>query len=256
MNRQTVTSHVYTIHSYSQAGPHKKNEDSMYVHCDERYSLLVVCDGLGGHEAGEMASKITVKHLAHSLGHEVSNNRYQALVGQSLRSADQRVFEVSTRLETPSMGTTAAVVLMRDHTLYVGWVGDSRVYLFRRDGREYYQFLKTEDHNNKTLAQKKGVKIPQGEKNSLMQAIGGGIQGVDPSTYKGFPFQQGDLIIVCSDGLTAVVSDQEIEKMIHEVPFEQLIARFVKRVEELGGVDDVSVIVMGDYTTEKFMGKS
>ena len=247
----------FIVHAKSDTGQvRQKNEDNVYTHCDDEYCLLIVCDGMGGHEAGEEASRIAVQILVRSLSRESPYNLYADLMLQALKKADQRVYEQSIRLNTPSMGTTASVVLQRNNMLYVGWVGDSRIYLFRRDGNQYFQYLKTADHNNKTTAEKNNLPPPKGKGNALNQAIGGGVQGVEPSTYRGFSFQQGDLILICSDGLTDMVCDQQIKQIIHEVPFDQLVEHLVDAANEQEGKDNISVVAMGDYTTQTFVKRA
>ena len=244
----------FIVHSKSDVGQvRQKNEDNLYAETNDTYTLLIVCDGMGGHEAGEKASAIAVQSLIHYLSREESNNQYPYLISQSLKNTDKRVFEESQKLKAPSMGTTASVVLVRNNMLYVGWVGDSRVYLFRRDGKRYYQYLKTADYNFKTIAQRNDQKIPDNEGHALIQAIGGGVEGVAPSTYKGFPFESGDLILVCTDGLTDMVSDQQITQMIHNVPFDQLADELVKAANRQGGEDNISVVLLGDRETQHFV---
>ena len=244
----------FIVQSKSDTGQvRQKNEDNLHAESHDEYTLLIVCDGMGGHEAGEKASAIAVQSLIHSLSRAAPNNRYPDLISQALKNADQRVFEESIKSKIPSMGTTASVVLIRNNMLYVGYVGDSRVYLFRRDGKRYYQYLKTADHNHKTIAQRNDQKIPENEGNALIQAIGGGVEGVAPSTYKGFSFERGDLILVCSDGLTDMVSDQQIEQIIHQVPFEKLADELVEVANRQGGEDNISVVLLGDQETQRFV---
>ena len=195
-----------------------------------------------------------MQSLIRSLSRKVHRNQYSSLVSQSLEIADRKVFHDSLRLKTPMMGTTASVVLLRNNMLYVGWVGDSRVYVFRRDGNEYYLYMKTDDHNYKTMAQRSGQPLPDDvDENILVQAIGGGVEGVKPSVYKGFPYQGGDLILVCSDGLTNMLSDTEIKHMIHEVPFDNLVDGLIGRANENGGKDNISVIILGDTKAQRFV---
>ena len=235
----------------------QNNQDTLYAKSNDDYTLLIVCDGMGGHEAGETASAIAMQSLIRALSRKVHRNQYSSLVSQALEIADRKVFHNSIRLNTPTMGTTASVVLLRDTMLYVGWVGDSRVYVFRRDEDAYYLYVKTDDHNYKTMAQRSGQPLRDDvDGNILVQAIGGGVEGVTPSTYKGFPYESGDLILVCSDGLTDMVSDAEIEQMIHEVPFDNLVEGLIDTANANGGKDNISVIILGDTKAQRFVGAS
>ena len=232
----------------------QNNEDSLHAVSNDDYTLLLVCDGMGGHEAGEAASTIAIQSLIRSLSRKVHRNHYSSLVSQSLQIADRKVFHDSLRLNVPTMGTTASVVLIRNNMLYIGWVGDSRVYVFRRDGSAYYLYVKTDDHNFKTMYQKDGQRLPADvDGNILTQAIGGGVEGVNPSTYKGFSYETGDLILVCSDGLTNMVSDAEIKQMIHKVPFDNLVDEMIDRANENGGKDNISVLMLGDREAQRFV---
>lgn len=234
----------------------QNNQDTMHAKSNDDFTLLIVCDGMGGHEAGETASAIAMQSLIRSLSRKVHRNQYSSLVSQSLEIADRKVFHNSIRLNTPTMGTTASVVLLRDTMLYVGWVGDSRVYVFRRDKDEYYLYVKTDDHNYKTMAKRSGQPLPDDvDGNILVQAIGGGVEGVTPSTYKGFSYESGDLILVCSDGLTDMVSDAEIEQLIHDVPFDNLVDGLIDTANANGGKDNISVLILGDKVAQRFVGK-
>ena len=106
----------FIVQSKSDTGQvRQKNEDNLHAESHDEYTLLIVCDGMGGHEAGEKASAIAVQSLIHSLSRAAPNNRYPDLISLELKNADQRVFEESIKSNITWMGTTASVVLIRNN---------------------------------------------------------------------------------------------------------------------------------------------
>lgn len=232
-----------------------RNEDSFYV--DVEGGLFLVADGMGGHASGEVASAIAVDTVREILlggddpeetdldlevpdPHEEIRERLR----YSMNQASLRIRKVAR--ENPAhrgMGTTLAVLLVEGDVAHIGHVGDSRIYLFR-DGR--LQRL-TRDH---TVVQQEidaGRLTPElGRvvhfKNVLTQSIG--YHGpVEPDTATR-PIEAGDLFLICSDGLTDPLDDEQIGQVCQRSRPEDLADDLVRSALEHGGDDNITVVVL------------
>ncbi len=201
------------------------NEDDLLA--DEERGLFVVADGLGGHLAGEVASRIGV-----GAAHAAMIDAGEADPEQSLRDAvhtahDAVLDGAESEPGQPGMGTTAVLArLARDERqLWVAHVGDSRAYLFRT-GRLHRL---TADH-----------RVGQG---SLTQALGT-TGDIDPDTAR-FDLEAGDRILLCTDGLTDMLSDDEIAThLATDEPVERSCDQLVDAAMAHGGVDNVTLVLI------------
>jgi serine/threonine protein phosphatase PrpC len=219
----------------------KRNEDSVLSREDE--GIFVVADGMGGYRGGEVASKLAVSTIerafvTHTFDGPVDDaipRRASELV-RAIQMANEVIFEHAGRdKQFEGMGTTicAARFSANKQRLYVGHVGDSRVYCFR-DGRLRQM---TTDHTMKDLG------ISGETAGHLSRAVG--VWPVVPiDIVLGKP-QPGDLYLLCSDGLTKMVTDNEIEVVLaaSNAP-ETVVEALVKAANDHGGKDNVSVIVV------------
>lgn len=233
----------------------ENNEDSLLV--DEESGLFIVADGMGGHASGEVASALAVESVQDVLlnQHDPDETRLdrQALddddaIRERLRYAmNQASVRIrKTALDNPvhsGMGTTLTVLLIEDGTAHFGHVGDSRLYLFR-DGR-----LKrlTRDH---TVVQQEidaGRLTPElarivPHKNILTQSVG--YHGpVEPDTSTR-PVLDEDIFLLCSDGLTDPLDDQELTHICQNTSFELLAEELVQQAIQNGTDDNVTVVVV------------
>lgn len=207
-------------------------------------ALLVVADGMGGHQAGEVASGQTVEMLQELFSSSVyrrwvdynpDREDYYALVlKEVVEAVNERLYGVASgRRELKGMGTTATVALLVGPQLYIGHVGDSRAYLLR-NGRLRQL---TKDHAS---AQRQNV---------LTRALGVGmLVRVDRSIHD---VQAGDALILCTDGLTNLVSDAEIQSGIqHSRNPQQACDGLVDLANQRGGPDN-STLVVAHLTEER-----
>ena len=240
----------------------KHNEDAYLV--DAERGLFVVADGMGGHAAGEVASRITVESIqefisstddatesswpfGHTAGASTGGNRLTAAVE---RANEKVMHAVSNRPELKGMGTTVVATLIDGDRATLVHVGDSRAYLYR-DGE-----LKrlTDDHswvqeqvNAGILSEDEAKSHPL--KNVVTRALGGSPHvSVDLIEV---PLRPGDRFLLCSDGLTGMVPDEEIhEFFLSEPPPEAAVRHLVERANESGGVDNITVIVIDVFLDE------
>ncbi|HEV8268311.1 MAG TPA: Stp1/IreP family PP2C-type Ser/Thr phosphatase, partial [Thermoanaerobaculia bacterium] len=234
----------------------RHNEDAYLLDSDR--GLFVVADGMGGHAAGEVASRITVESIQEFIAgteeeHENTwpfgfNNRY-SLEGNRLTTAVERANEkvmraVQNRPELKGMGTTVVAALFDASRATLVHVGDSRAYLYRNGELKRL----TDDHswvqeqvNAGILSEDEAKTHPL--KNVVTRALGGAPHvAVDLIEV---PVQPGDRFILCSDGLTGMVSDEEItDRLSSGEPLEKIIRGLIEHANERGGIDNITAIVV------------
>lgn len=201
------------------------NEDDLLA--DEQRRLFIVADGLGGHLAGEVASRIAVR-AAHAALVDADEADPERSLRDALYIAHDAVLEgADVEPGQPGMGTTAvlAQVASDERQLWVAHIGDSRGYLLRA-GRLYRL---TADH-----------RVGSG---SLTQALGTS-GDIAPETAR-FDLDAGDRLLLCSDGLTDMVDDDEIAtSLASEEPVERSCDRLVDAAMSHGGVDNITLVLV------------
>jgi protein phosphatase len=234
----------------------KHNEDSFAFDAEE--GLFIVADGMGGHAAGEVASKITVETIGEFIAatrqkeeatwpfkynHELEFNSNRLAV--AIEKANERVMAaVAAQPWLKGMGTTVVAGLLNEKILSLAHVGDSRAYLLR----EKQLSCLTDDHSwvheqvaAGILTEEEAKSHPL--KNVVTRALGGG-PSVSPDLQE-LVFLPGDRFLFCSDGLTTMLSDDEIQDAaIAESDPKKLCEKLVELANEKGGVDNVTVVVV------------
>lgn len=232
------------------------NEDRF--HADPAAGLFIVCDGMGGHRAGEVASSRTAalipQHLAALTADptlpligmirpewSVATNR----LASAVRLANHRVHqEAAQQLAYAGMGTTVVAAWLVGSTVSVAHVGDSRLYLIRD---QTIQPL-TRDHSLVQEQVRSGL-LTEAEaahathKHVLTRAIG--VQPQVDVELGEFPLVHGDLLLLCSDGLTTGVSPDEILRVVLESPDPQTVSNhLIALANDAGGVDNTTVVAV------------
>ncbi len=233
------------------------NEDSFIVL--KEYDLFVVADGMGGHRAGDVASKLateTISEFFRSTANEdvtwpfhfdtsLSEEENRLLTG--IRVANRQIFERSTRSrEYHGMGTTVvgAMFSPRKGRMYIGHVGDSRCYRVRKGEIK----LLTRDHslfNDYLLAMPDLTEEQRRElpKNVITRALGMQDQVAVDLQYD--EAQPGDTYILCSDGLSGMIEDEEIQQIILGcVDIREAARKLIERANEHGGEDNITAVVI------------
>ena len=211
--------------------------------------LCVVCDGMGGAKAGNVASAMAAEefarevqaHYRHSMGMEAVD----ALLDQAVKSANFAVYDKSHQFEEfEGMGTTLVAAILRGKSVTVINVGDSRVYRINEDGITQI----TVDHSLVQLMIRRGEMTPEQArnfpgKNYITRAI-----GTEPSVKADIfhlDLKRGDELLLCSDGLTNLVHDQEILfEVIHGAEKEQCCQRLLEIAKYRGAPDNVTSILV------------
>lgn len=212
-------------------------------------NLLVVADGMGGHRAGDFASKYTVEVLEK----EVRNSKEthpEAIIGSAIQTANEKLIqeaESDSRLE--GMGTTLVAATIMDRTLYFANVGDSRLYLINKEIRQL-----SRDHSMVEemvrlggLTEEEAKHHP--DKNIITRAIGVK-KRVEPDFFE-YRLKGGDIILMCSDGLTNMVDDDEIFQIVKSSrDIVEAVENLIQRANENGGADNIGVILAEPYADE------
>jgi serine/threonine protein phosphatase PrpC len=234
----------------------KHNEDAFTL--DEIEGLFIVADGMGGHAAGEVAAKITVETIGEFIAatrqkeeatwpfkynHELAFNSNRLAI--AIEKANERVMSaVAAQPWLKGMGTTVVAGLLNEKILSLAHVGDSRAYLYR-DG-ELTRL--TDDHSWVHEQVSAGI-LTEDEakthplKNVVTRALGGG-PSVSPDLRE-MEFSKGDAFLFCSDGLTTMLSDEEIRDSVaadEKKGPQTLCENLVGLANDKGGVDNITVV--------------
>ncbi len=237
----------------------KHNEDNLLldVNGESEEGLFIVADGMGGHAAGEVASKITVDTVGEFIAatrqkeeatwpfkynHELHFNSNRLAV--AIEKANERVMAaVAAQPWLKGMGTTVVAGLLDGKILSLAHVGDSRAYLYR--GGQLSRL--TDDHSWVHEQVAAGI-LTEDEakshplKNVVTRALGGG-PSVSPDLQE-LSFESGDVFLFCSDGLTTMLSDEEIRDAVaSEGDPKALCERLVQTANDKGGVDNITVVI-------------
>lgn len=228
----------------SKKGLRHENQDSFLInHCKK---IFVVADGMGGHNAGQIASAIAIEAAERFF--ENNNNKYSdkaLLVAHSLSAANKEVIEyTSVYPETIGMGTTMTFVYMDDNGLaYIGHVGDSRAYLINTSGIAQL----TNDHSyvgellrNGGITEEAALSHPQ--RNLLMRAIGCSPQvEIDVIIHE---VNKDDMILLCTDGLFNMVSNEDIKLIVLQNSIKDAVDILVDTALKSGGNDNITVVLI------------
>lgn len=239
----------------------KVNEDSFLsekLEGIENTYLYIVADGMGGHNAGEVASSMAVQEVAQYikrnleiLGHSESD--ILDLVRNSMLYANDKVYKTSIiKSNCLGMGTTLSMVLIKGGIAYMGHVGDSRIYLVRE--KQIKQL--TEDHSLVAELVKSGSIKPEEadshpQKNVITRALGTEYS-LDPDVFLE-NIQDGDILLICSDGLTNAVKEENMVRiLIDNADLNETCGLLIEKAKENGGFDNITVVVIqmckgGDY---------
>lgn len=227
------------------------NEDS--IGADASIGLAVLADGMGGYNAGEVASGIAVamisaemKKALAGLNGELDLATAEQLVGENAVRANSAIFQASqNQAQYAGMGTTLVVALWYDNRLVVGHIGDSRLYCFREGTLQQV----TRDHSllqeqiDSGLITKEQARHSQ-NKNLVTRAV-----GIDPEVepeVHSYPVQAGDIYLMCSDGLNDMVTDDDMQLTLSSLQANLPLAaeQLVQQANDNGGRDNVSVILV------------
>jgi PPM family protein phosphatase len=207
---------------------------------------------MGGHAAGEVASRLAVEVVARVYYDHAGEP--QPALSEALVAANHAIYAAARRdASLHGMGTTCTALALRQGAAFLAHVGDSRLYLVR--GGEIYQL--SEDHSAVAEMLRRGLLSAQearehAERNVILRALGTHAE-VNVTTWEqGFPVRAGDCFLLCSDGLSDLVADEEIRHAVESAEAAQSCARLIALARERGGHDNITVALLslGRSTTE------
>jgi protein phosphatase len=232
------------------------NEDHFAVELP--LNLFVLCDGMGGQAAGEVASRLGVETIIHHCrdhhrnGREDISGEYREeftpqtnRLASGVRLANEAIYTQAMKdASTAGMGATVVAGQLNENILSIAHVGDSRIYLFR--GRQLQQL--TQDHSLVMEQVRQGLmSVQQAEESELANVILRAL-GAEPTVQVDVDelwVGAGDQILLCSDGLTRMVTEAEIAAVLAQITSPQQAAdRLVEMANEKGGVDNTTVIIV------------
>jgi len=251
-----LTNHLEIVRLTDVGQRREHNEDS--IASDAEIGLVVLADGMGGYKAGEVASEIAVLTIVAELketmqelepGETDAVNGMQAeslLIVDAVAKANESIYNVSQdQPQCAGMGTTLVVGLFTNNKLLAGHIGDSRMYRLRAG--ELQQI--TEDHSLLQEQLKSGLITPEQAKFSNNKNLVTRALGIDPSVdleLHEHDVEVNDIYMLCSDGLTDLVSDEEISSTIGTLSanLELVANQLIQMANDAGGKDNISVILI------------
>lgn len=216
------------------------------------YGLLVCCaDGMGGHNAGEVASDLALNLLSRQLM-SIRKERFQAdevidILSKAIVFSHEALLEMSKRsTDYSGMGTTLAGLFFCKDTLYTFHAGDSRIYRLRNGGL----LPLTKDHslvqmllNTGQISEEEALMHPQ--RNIITNSLGGGDSKCEPEITDKYGYFEDDIFLICSDGLTDMLDDESIAAvLIDSASMQEKVSNLINRANERGGDDNITIILI------------
>jgi PPM family protein phosphatase len=233
----------YSCAAASDLGRKRSSNEDAFGYSVE-HGVFVVCDGMGGAAAGEVASALAVEELMRVLtGTDAAASLREA--ERAISAANHAIFSRAQRNHTLSgMGTTMVMLVAADQRAWILNIGDSRGYRLRQDRLEQI----TVDHShveeqvrNGRMSRAEAERSPF--KNVITRALGTQSQ-VAPDVFE-LEAQPGDLFLLCSDGLTRELSDPLLESILRlDLPLDPLCARLVSAANKAGGQDNITCLLV------------
>ena len=231
------------------------NEDAFAYRPTPFGHLLVVCDGMGGHNSGEEASNLALRTVVETLEGMALDAPVRAALDQAVRTANDRVYGLAPPDATGRPGSTIVAALLQSSGIVVAHVGDSRAYLLRQG----HALALTRDHSVVQQMVDAGMLTPEQavghpDANRILRALGVAAAVDVEVRIDAVPFAQGDTIVLCTDGLTDLVTGPEIARAVLEAGSPAAGAsRLVDMANERGGHDNITVLAarfLDDVTSQ------
>ncbi|MGN0425470.1 MAG: Stp1/IreP family PP2C-type Ser/Thr phosphatase [Acetatifactor sp.] len=207
-------------------------------------NLYIVADGMGGHNAGDFAARLTISTMIETIA-ELKDAEAEVLLDKSITVANKVVFQCAgTSEDLEGMGTTVVAATIDDRRLTIANVGDSRLYLCREGGLRQI----TRDHSwVEEMIRRGGLKREDArnhpDKNIITRAVG--VEETVRIDFFELTLQEKDLVLMCTDGLTNMLEDETIYGVLMGTgTLEAKAKELVRRANESGGRDNISVILI------------
>ena len=224
----------------------KNNQDYLYISekpLGNLPNVYIVADGMGGHKAGEVASKSAVETIITSITSTELKDPV-SIIQEAVTTANNEIFYMSKdHPEFEGMGTTLVITTICRHDFYVANIGDSRLYLINDDIHQI-----TRDHSyveemvSRGEIDKDSARTHE-KKNVITRAV-----GVETGTFADYfqvKYKEGDKILMCSDGLSNMITDADLKRIVKKnIPVEEIVNELVYTANHNGGADNITAIVV------------
>ncbi len=225
----------------------KNNEDfSCEMELAHEHRIFLVADGMGGHQRGDVASKLAALTFCETYKKEFERHKdvIIALQNSFSKSNSVIVMEGEKDEEGRRMGSTLTVLIIKERDAFLGHVGDSRCYLIRNENI----LQLTEDHSLVSKMIRGGLLTPDQahshpKKNVLYQSLGIK-EKFEPNFVGPIPLMHGDVFVLCTDGLYNMISDMEMLKFLENKSSQESVENMIQRAKERGAPDNVTVSVV------------
>ncbi|MEX2104618.1 MAG: Stp1/IreP family PP2C-type Ser/Thr phosphatase [Bacilli bacterium] len=229
------------------------NEDCAIIHQNvEGFHIAIVADGVGGHQAGEIASALALEVITRELlSPFVETTDWKSRIEQAILTANKEIYEYGNNHQLEGMGTTVVTVVVNEQEIFVGHVGDSRLYLVSHNTIEQM----TVDHSlvqqllkNGQITEDEAFRHPQ--KNVILRAL-----GTDPDTVvdlSTFMWTENNVLLLCTDGLTDRIPHDEISSIIFsQESLVEAVNQLITAALDAGGEDNITVVLLKNDLTAK-----
>lgn len=234
-----------TASAYTKTGKkHDKNQDSFYIKYENEQGLFIVADGMGGHAAGDTASKTAIEVICDNL--EKYNEKS---ITESLKKANTAVLEkAKSNTELEGMGTTVVICCITGDKIIAAHIGDSRMYVIE-EGKPVFI---TRDHSYVQQLVERGEISESEAKEHPMKNIITNALGVQEDLYIETDKlkSKNGRVVICSDGVSNILADSEIAKTAAENEPQTAARLLCENAQAAGGTDDLTAIVI-DLRGEK-----
>ncbi len=241
------------IASLSNRGMEReRNEDNCFIKANSDIALMMVADGMGGHQAGNVASELAVSTAEKfwnniDFNNELTAEKSRDFITNLIQDANEQIYNEANKSSIKrGMGTTITAGLLNDTHLTIGHIGDSRAYLVNTDRIK----LLTKDHSLiEQLLESGQIKADEADnhpqRHILTRAVG--ITEEPEIDLDEFDLEKGSILLLCTDGLTTLVRDLEIwsECQEHKDP-QELTKSLINLANSRGGYDNITVVAVTD----------
>ncbi len=230
----------------------KRRINQDYVYTSEKQvgplpNLFIVADGMGGHNAGEFASRVTVETIVKVIGASIEE-RPEVIFGNAINVANECVYHMAREnQELEGMGTTVVAATCIEKSLHIANVGDSRLYVVNKEIKQI-----TRDHSLvEEMVRMGGLDRTNArnhpDKNIITRAVG--VSANVEADFFTVELEEGDFILMCSDGLTNMLEDEEIRMILGGArDIVEKAQALVEAANENGGKDNISVILIAPFS--------
>lgn len=227
------------------------NEDRVLVQDElNGFTLAIVADGMGGHQAGDVASEMAIQIIHEQLQHlhsDMTPQECDALIKQAFHTANEQIYEQSLqKTEYQGMGTTVVLAIAAKDHIIIGNIGDSRAYILT-DGKLSQV---TMDHSLVSELLRTGQITETDSENHPQRNVLTRALGTEPTAEVDLyhlDWQVNDMLLLCSDGLTSLVNDHEVEHILMgDDDLHQRTEQLIATALHAGGNDNVTVVLLAN----------